>query len=157
VYDVRATRHAQVNGKRESTWSLVLPLTYAITHHSQSNWLVLTQTVEQQKVMGNSTSPSMPSSLHLTPKNKKQLARNCCKYCTLPSVVIVHDKRGCLPVCAKHSEWRVYTSTIVGHDCTCLLFVPIPAAKCRPTASEIVSAQPLQRSHNLPVKYLSRF
>jgi hypothetical protein len=49
-----------------------------------------------------------------------------CHYCLTRdrverrATLLVHDKRGCLPCCTKHAEWREGTSRMLGHDPGCL-------------------------------------
>jgi hypothetical protein len=48
-------------------------------------------------------------------------AKNVCFYCwqglgkETPAVMTVHDKRGCVRVCAEHEKWRRTTSFATGH------------------------------------------
>ncbi len=47
--------------------------------------------------------------------------KTCCYYCvpTTAATHVVHDRRGCHPVCESHGIWRKTTSVVVGHDERC--------------------------------------
>jgi hypothetical protein len=51
-----------------------------------------------------------------------------CAYCYREGVIeppvalaTIHDRRGCLHVCAKHAAWRLTTSFMLGHSQDCPL------------------------------------
>jgi len=52
-------------------------------------------------------------------------AANICFYCRqrdgkeVPATTTVHDKRGCMRVCASHAAWRETTSKAFGHHANC--------------------------------------
>jgi hypothetical protein len=52
-------------------------------------------------------------------------AANICFYCSIgikkkvPAVETIHDKRGCVRVCAEHAKWRATTSKMFGHSKNC--------------------------------------
>jgi hypothetical protein len=59
---------------------------------------------------------------HITPYTGPVVT---CSYsmldCTQQAQHVVHDKRGCLPVCSFHARWRSTTSCLMGHSSDCAL------------------------------------
>jgi hypothetical protein len=39
--------------------------------------------------------------------------------CEGPSIIIVHDKRGCFACCTTHAAWRLRNSRMAGHSKGC--------------------------------------
>lgn len=42
-----------------------------------------------------------------------------CYICGGPSTTLIHDARGCKPVCPTHLTWRMNQSVVAGHDSEC--------------------------------------
>lgn len=46
--------------------------------------------------------------------------------CVGPVIFTIHDRRGCLPVCFAHADWRMSQSMMPGHSLGCAGFPERP-------------------------------
>ena len=46
-----------------------------------------------------------------------------CNYCTSSAITVVHDRRGCVPCCDTHRDWRRTTSSLFGHQALCPFYI----------------------------------